>query len=57
MSSIIEGYNYDIFNSYRLKDNKERGGEKEMGRWGDFGLSSRIAASCINLFDLSLSLS
>jgi len=35
MPSIIEGYNYDIFISYRLKDNKERGGEKEMGRWGD----------------------
>jgi hypothetical protein len=26
MSSIIEGYNYDIFISYRQKDNKH-------GRW------------------------
>ena len=28
MASIIPGYNYDIFISYRKKDNKERRGER-----------------------------
>jgi hypothetical protein len=35
MSSIIEGYNYDIFISYRQKDNEEGGGEKVRGRAGE----------------------
>jgi hypothetical protein len=34
MPSIIEGYNYDIFISYRQKDYEEGGSEKVRGRWG-----------------------
>jgi hypothetical protein len=35
MASIVPGYEYDIFISYRQKDNKDRGVEKAKGRVGD----------------------
>jgi hypothetical protein len=35
MPSGIEGYNYDIFTSYRQNDNKERRGERVKRRMGE----------------------
>jgi hypothetical protein len=34
MASIVPGYEYDIFISYRQKDNLNRGGEEVNGRRG-----------------------
>jgi hypothetical protein len=36
MASLIPGYEYDIFISYRQKDNKEGGGEKVSERMGEW---------------------
>jgi len=44
MASIIQAYEYDIFISYRQKDNEEGGGEKVRGRQGSARWRRRSSA-------------
>ncbi|MBN2481138.1 MAG: hypothetical protein JXB19_05320 [Bacteroidales bacterium] len=49
MSSIIEGYNYDIFISYRQKDNKYDGWVTEFVENLQRELDSMLTKNCIIL--------